>query len=430
MLEKISDLPIIHRIKHKSVQNFIFLAFIQASNILISLITMPLLITSIGVDQFGLVNLALSIIILANILVGFGYNLSGPREVAIRQNDKEPLSHVVSNIIFSKIIMAALAAIIILVGIFGFGLFREYQIILAFSLLLLFSEAIFPLWFFQGMEKMKLISVANIFSKLLFLMGIILFIHRPEQAKWVNFLLGGTGITINILLLLFIHYGMDIHIYKPRLKELFSSLRDNVLLFLSNLASHISINGGLIILSFFATAEILGMFSLAEKITMVIRLFPALIIQAIYPNASRLYEEGMDVFLNFVRKVYGISIMIGFMISAFTYWVAPYAVYLLSQSELPPAVAFLQILAFVPFLACLNIANIMMLLVTDQKGQLFKASWMMCVYMLIASILLTDRYGGMGLSYALLSVEVVVFIISTILLYTKSKAMTVMFYKL
>lgn len=429
MLEKITDIPLIHRIKHKSVQNFFFLAIIQASNILISLITMPLLISSIGVDQFGLVNLALSVIILANILVGFGYNLSGPREVAIREKGKKLLSPLISNIIFSKLILAALAAIIILVGIIGFGLFSEYQVILAFSLLLLFSEAIFPLWFFQGMEKMKLISVANIFSKLIFLMGIILFIHRPEQAKWVNFLLGGTGIIINIFLLLFIHYGMDIYIYRPRLKELFSSLRNNVLLFLSNMASHISVNGGLIILSFFATAEMLGMFSLAERITMVIRLFPTLIIQAIYPNASRLYQEGMEVFLNFVRKVYGISILIGFMISIFTYFIAPYAVYLLSQSELPEAISFLRILAFVPFLACLNIANMTMLLVTDQKGQLFKSSWMMCIYMLVVSIFLTDRYGGIGLSYALLSVEVVVFIISTILLYTKSKTMTLMFYR-
>jgi O-antigen/teichoic acid export membrane protein len=428
MLEKIISLPLIHWIRHKSFQNFIFLAVIQSSNILISLISMPLLITSIGVDQFGLVNLALSVIILANIWVGFGYNLSGPREVAINQENKAALSHSVSNIIFSKTLLALLAAVVLLIAIYGFDFFKEYQVILAFSVMLLFSEATLPLWFFQGMERMKLISISNVFSKLLYLLGIVLFIDNPEQAKWVNFLLGASALSINLLLLAYIHAVLDIRFYKPDFRQIFDSIRNNVLLFLSNLASHISVNGGLIILSFFSTAEILGMFSLAERITMVLRMLPSLIIQAIYPNASRLYKEGADLFLGFLRRVYSLSLLLGFSLSAFTYFLAPWIVLQLSKSTLPPAVAYLQILAFVPFLACLNIANIMLLLVTDQKDQLFKASWLMCSYMLIVSLLLTSEFGAIGLSVALVSTEIIVFLISTVLLFRKSRDLTGAFY--
>ena len=80
MFEKLNLLiPLGNFIRNKSIQNFLFLAFIQSSNVLISIISMPLLIQSIGVDQFGLVNLALSVIVLLNILVVFGYNLTAPR---------------------------------------------------------------------------------------------------------------------------------------------------------------------------------------------------------------------------------------------------------------------------------------------------------------------------------------------------------------
>ncbi|EOZ92021.1 O-antigen transporter [Indibacter alkaliphilus LW1] len=421
MLEKISSFPFSHLIRNKSIQNFIFLVIIQASNILISLISMPLLIQSIGVDQFGLVNLALSVIILLNILVGFGYNLSGPREVAIQQGNKEQLSHLFSNIISSKILMAACASLLILIGVFVLDLFKEYQTILVFSCLLLFSEATLPLWFFQGMEKMKLISIANVFSKLLFLMGIVLFIHQPEQAKWVNFLLGGSGFAINSLLLLYVHYEMEIRFYKPRFVQVFKSLKENTLLFLSNLASHISINGGLIVLSFFSAAATLGMFSLAERITMVLRMLPALIIQAIYPNASKLYQDNLPRFFNFLKKTYLIALLLGAGLSVFTFFTAGFIVEILAKERLEEAILFLQILAFVPFLACLNIINVTMLLVTDQKDQLFKASWQMCIYMLIASVALTSQFGGIGLCIALLSTEVVIFLICTILIYKKNK---------
>ena len=119
MLEKIGLIPLSNFIKNKSIQNFLFLAIIQSSNVLISIISMPLLIQGIGVDQFGLVNLALSIIVLLNIMVGFGYNLSAPREVAVSQNDKTALSHLLSNIFSAKILLAGFATLLILVGVFN-----------------------------------------------------------------------------------------------------------------------------------------------------------------------------------------------------------------------------------------------------------------------------------------------------------------------
>uniref|UniRef100_UPI0040472B42 oligosaccharide flippase family protein n=1 Tax=Algoriphagus sp. TaxID=1872435 RepID=UPI0040472B42 len=161
--------------RNKSLQNFLFLALIQSSTILISLISMPLLIQSIGAEQFGWVNLSFSVIIVFNILVGFGFNLNAPREVALNQSNKEALSQLVSNVFSAKILLAVFSTVLILTGAYGLNLFQGYQSILVLSVFLLFSEATFPLWFFQGMEKMKLISIANVFSKLLYLLGIVLF---------------------------------------------------------------------------------------------------------------------------------------------------------------------------------------------------------------------------------------------------------------
>ncbi|MDO8968917.1 MAG: oligosaccharide flippase family protein [Algoriphagus sp.] len=429
MFEKLNLLiPFGNFIRNKSIQNFLFLAIIQSSNVLISIISMPLLIQSIGVDQFGLVNLALSVIILLNILVGFGYNLSAPREVAILQGNKEALSHVVSNVFSGKVLLAALAAFMILIGVFGLNLFEGYQMILVFSVLLLFSEATLPLWFFQGMEKMKLVSIANIFSKLLFLMGIVLFIHSPEQSKWVNFLMGFFGLGINLLLLAYIHSFLGIQFYRPEFSAIWKSLKDNSLLFLSNLASHISINGGLIILSFFSVAETLGMYSLAERVIMVLRMFPALIIQAIFPSASRLFKENQTAFYVFLKRVYFRVLGIGAIISTSAYFSAPFIIKVLSRSELEESVIYLQILSIVPFLACLNIGNITIMLVSDLKQLLFRASWMMCAYMVTVSLILTSMLGAIGLCLAIASTEIVVFLICLVLLYRHNRTLVHGFY--
>jgi PST family polysaccharide transporter len=428
MFEKLSLLPFGDIIRNKSIQNFLFLAIIQSSNVLISIITMPLLISSIGVDQFGLVNLSLSVIILLNIMVGFGYNLSAPREVAVNQQDKRALSHLVSNVFSGKILLAFLATVFVLVSVCGLNLFKEYQVIVVYSILLLFSEATMPLWFFQGMEKMKLVSIANIFSKLLFLMGIVLFIHNPEQSKWVNFIMGFFGLGINILLLFYIHTFLEIKFYRPQFTAIWTSLKQNLLFFFSNLASHISINGGLIILSFFSVAETLGMYSLAERIVMVLRLFPSLVIQAIFPNASKLYKKDEEAFYTFLKNVYFRVLIFGAVIATCTHFTAPWIIKVLSRAELEESVLYLQVLAAVPFLACLNVGNITLMLVADLKQLLFKASGMMCVYMIIVSSLLTYYYGPIGLCIGIISTEVAVFFICLVLLYRNNRKLFYGFY--
>ncbi|MBN7809687.1 oligosaccharide flippase family protein [Algoriphagus sp. H41] len=429
MLEKLNLLiPLGNFIRNKSIQNFLFLSFIQSSNVLISIISMPLLIQSIGVDQFGLVNLALSVIVLLNILVVFGYNLAAPREVALNSEDKTALSHIVSNVFSAKFLLASMASLVILIGVFGLGLFSEYGTILVFSLLLLFSEAALPLWFFQGMEKMKLVSVANVFSKLLFLMGIVLFIHDPEQSKWVNFMMGFLGLGVNLLLLGYIHSFLGIKFFRPEFAAIWKSLKDNVLLFFSSLASHLSINGGLIILSFFSTAATLGMYSLAERVVMVLRLFPAMVVQAIFPNASKLYKEDERKFFLFLRGVYLRVLLSGALIAGGTYLAAPFIISVLSKSELQESVTYLQMLSAVPFLACLNIGNVTIMLVSDLKELLFKASWMMCVYMLGVTALLTSLMGGIGLCIGIISTEIVVFLICLVLLYRYKRSLFHGFY--
>lgn len=428
MLDKVTNFPLNNLIKSKSVQNFIFLSVIQASNILIVLISMPLLITSIGVDQFGLVNLALSIIIIANIFVSFGFNLSGPREIAINQGNKKKLSFLLSNILAGKLILATVVTLIILIAVFGFGLFKEYQVILVYSLLLLFSEATLPLWFFQGLEKMKLISIANIFSKLLYLMGIVLFINSPQESKYVNFLMGGSALFINIFVLLYVKFEMNIVFFRPKLRHLYNSLRSNLNFFLSNLTTYISFNGGLIILSFFSTSETLGFYSLAEKVAMVTRLFPALVTQSIYPNATKLYKNDREAFFRFMKKAYFWTVLIAGIISLFTFLTSPWIIQLLAKSRLEDAVFYLKILAFLPVLASLNIVNVLLLLITNQQQELFKVSLIVCTYMVVMSTWLAFKYGVPGVCFTILSTELLYFVSFSLLLFKRSPSLFKRFY--
>lgn len=410
VIEKMKGIDVLGLFNNRSIHNFIFLSAIQISNILITLISMPLLISAIGVDQFGLVSLSFSVMVIANIFVSFGFNLSGPRAVALNQQNPKRLSFLLSHILGGKVLLASVATGVLLVLIFGFGFFTEYQTILALSVLLLYSEATLPLWFFQGLEKMRLISIANVVSKVLYLMGIFLFIKDPSHAKWANFILGACGLSINLLVLAYVRKRLGIVLIGPRILRIFRSLKSNVHYFLSNLTSYLTFNGGLVILSFFEQSHTLGMYSLAEKIVMVIRLFPSILTQSVYPNASKLYQADKSTFLRFMRKVYFSGLAISFFFSVATYLAAPLIIQLLATSRLEDSIYYLRLLSLIPFLACLNIGNVLIFLVTNQQKQLFKVSAFMCVFMMVSASLLTYRFGAVGICVALLSTELLHFL--------------------
>jgi len=390
---------------------------------------MPLLIQSLGVDQFGLVNLSLSAVYLANVWVTFGFNLSGPREIAINQESSHAMSEVASRVFFSKLLFAILACVILGILIMAFDFFSGYRIILLFSLLLLFSEATQSTWFFQGLERMRWVSLANLFSKGLYLAALILFIRAPEDAKWVNFLLGFTAFGLNLLLIGYIHFKLQIRLVFPEWKAMLRSWKDNFPLFLSGVASYLSVSGGLIILSFFASATVLGMFSMAERITMVLRMVPTLITQAVYPNASKLFNNDYLQFYVFLKKVYIGALILSLFITGFFFLFSPQIIWILSKKDLEESVNFLRMLSFVPFLASLNIANMIIILVGNLNRLLFDTAWTFCCFMIFSCTILSYFFGGLGLAYGLLATELFTFISCSFLLKLKNIPHFDAFYK-
>jgi len=176
----------------------------------------------------------------------------------------------------------------------------------------------------------------------------------------------------------------------------------------------------LIILSFFANASLLGMYSMAERVGIVLRMFPSLVTQAVYPNASKLYLNDIDLFYDFMRKTYWVTLGVSLIITLTVIVFAPQIIRMLSGSDYESSILFLRILSFVPLVASLNIANMIMILVADRKRLLFRSTWLTCCYMMVAAVVLTYFFGGEGLAYSLVSTELIIFGVCSALLQRKN----------
>ena len=179
-------------------KNFINLSLNQGVNIVATLIYTPFLFQNLGDENFGLIHLALSAIIILTILVSYGYNLNGPIKIAQSKNVNE------ENLVIIDILNLRLtASLIVLILSIPFIFFFTDQIfrqILLFSLIILFTEALNPLFYLQGKNKILPQSILNFFSKTLYVALILLFISEYEDAYLANFFY---GFSITLLFLFF-----------------------------------------------------------------------------------------------------------------------------------------------------------------------------------------------------------------------------------
>ena len=397
-------------------KNFFNLIINQGINIVIALFATRILFQRLGEAQFGLVNLALSVVLLLSITVSYGYHLNGPKRIALFRGESAKKQTLINEIIVTRIIIAIGMAIILFCLTYFFGFFKSYADLLYYSLILLFSQALFPMFYFQGNDKIAWASLVNAFAKGAYLLLIVLFIKRPEDATYVNFLFGLTALVVYIVFWIIIYkkekikwVWVSIHNIKKRFVE-------NFQFFISSIAGHVSIHGGLIILASFVNNTILGEFALAQKIGLLMRMVPVFFTQAILQKATILFEKDEIEFNSYVNRIFIIGLSVTFGMGLVAIILSKWIIFLLAGSYVVYSETILKILAFIPFLSMLNFNNMIKILVDEKKHLLTKATWITAIIMLILATFGSYYYGGYGLSIALVLTEIVSFIVYSALL--------------
>ena len=398
------------------IKNFFNLIINQCINIFIVLLATRVLFSRLGEAQYGLVNLALSVVLLSSITVSYGYHLNGPKRIALFRDESAKKQTLINEIIVTRIIIATGMAIILFCLTYFFGFFKSYAALLYYSLILLFSQALFPMFYFQGNDKIEWFSLVNIFAKGAYLLLIVLFIKTPKDATYVNFIFGFTALVVYIVFWIIIYKKEKIKWVWVSIHNIKKRFIENFQFFISSIAGHVSIHGGLIILASFVNNTILGEFALAQKIALLMRMIPVFFTQAILQKATIIFKKDEIEFNSYVNRIFITGLSITFGMGLLAIILSKWIIFLLAGSYVIYSETILKILAFIPFLSMLNFNNMIKILVDEKKHLLARGTWITAIIMLILATIGSYYYGGYGLSIALVLTEIMSFIVYSVLL--------------
>lgn len=213
--------------------------------------------------------------------------MSGARDVAVHKEDKVRLSRIVSSTYLCKFILWIVCLIVYLSIISIVPFFRDYYWVYLLSFLLTLNELLLPIWFFQGIEKMKYITIVNLSARLLFVAAIFLFVREREDYLLVPFL-NGIGTILAGGLSLYIVLGKEkINLFVIPIKDLKLAYKESFPLFVSSLSTQIYVNvNKLVIGSFLGMSEV-SIYDMADKVLHLMKLPISMMAQAVFPKISR-----------------------------------------------------------------------------------------------------------------------------------------------
>lgn len=410
-MKRISNL-----LRNVSVKNFFHLSLNQGVNILIALVSTPYLFQTLGEEKYGLVSLAMTLVLLFGMFVNYGFNLNIPKKLAVIGSNHQAKEDLINEVLITRIILAIVVASLLLISIKIFGAFAGYSIILIFSLVQLFNDALYPLFILQGFDRLSWIAKANALSKITFLGLVLVLVRSPIDAVRVNILLGSTGFVVHGCLLFFIYRKEAMHFRWVSKQRIWIRLAENFHFFSSTVASYIHINGGFILLKSYVNDSELGYYAIAQRVVVILRMIPVILAQSLLQNASKLYGKDQKAFELYLKRSQRngliITSIICVNIAIFSKWV----VRILAGEYIDLSANITSILCLLPIIGMLNVANMIRILVSDQKFILSKAIWITTVFMLTLSFVGCYYYGSYGLAISLVLAEMFNYVINRYLL--------------
>ena len=186
---------IYHSLKSRSIlQNYTWMTILNIVSPLIGVILYPFVIRKTGSDSYGLFVFAQSVIQYAVQLVSFGFDVPAAKTIAQNKTDKALQSKLVTHVLAMKTLLSLIAITAFLPFVFTLPILSDNKPIFLWSVTLIVAELFNLQFFFQGIGKMRVMSIMSLVFRILMIPAVFLFIDGPEDNVTYMII---TGVTLS-----------------------------------------------------------------------------------------------------------------------------------------------------------------------------------------------------------------------------------------
>jgi len=339
---------------HVLIENVFSLFAIRGFEYVISFLTFPYLVRTVGISFFGSIAFAQSIMAYFSLFTDYGFNMTGPRDIA-KHDSKAERGLVFAAIFGAKLLLllvslVPLSALLIYVG--NFTTYSPWLFTIVYMGVI--GSVISPVWFFQGIQQMRYITFVNAIARIITALAIFIIVKSEDDYLWAAFLQSVPGLIAGILSWGLIWKKFPEVFCIPTWQGIKEALEDGWDIFASTIAINLYTGSNTVFLGMMTNNTVVGYFSSAQKIINAVQNGLAPVTQAIYPHISKMIEQDKNGALSFIRKIMKLYCGGNLLISLILLIFAAPIIHILMGNTYEESILMLRLLAFLPFIISLS----------------------------------------------------------------------------
>ena len=341
-------------LKHRLVKDSIILYGVQITGYILPFVTQPYLSRTLGPEKIGLIGLGTALALYFASLVEYGFGITGPRQIAVAQDQPDQVARIYGRIFGAKLSLLALSALILLVVLSTVPQYRVHWILYAVSFLQVVGLCLSPNWLLQGLQRMRYVAFADYGAKVVSVALIFVLVRQQGDYLYAAALQSGGFLVAACIGLLAVFRTLAVRITWPDWDGIWAEMKLGWPVFLSMACVTVMTSSNTLILGFLGGNAQVGYLSSAMRLIIALRALGNPINTAIYPHLSKLAVQSPGAGINFLRKrvVWVVVPFLGISLALLLF--APLIVRIVFGRQFGESGTLLRLMAFTP---CLYIAS-------------------------------------------------------------------------
>jgi len=378
----------------------------QAVGLVVPLLTIPYLARVLGPTGWGPVLAAQALGNWLLLVLEFGFELSGTRAVARARTEPHTMSDVVHGVQSAKAVLALSALPMIVIGLIAIPAIRENAVLVAWTVAFAVLRGFSPLWFFQGIERVRGAVAVDMLSRAAAALGVFVFVHGPGDG-WRVLALQAVFAAV-ALAVLTAGLARHVRLRLPTAGAAVETLRAGSSIFACRAWTGLYIQGNVLILSALAGPAVVAFFGGAERIIRAAINLLQPLTQVFLPRVTYLHATDPPAARRMIRSaLFGVGLL-GVAMGLCGLLGAPFLVHVLLGSEYGAAIPVLRLMGALPMLVAVNaVLGLYWALPFGHERWLLASIIAAGVTNVVLALLLVPRWGASGMAVSAIAAEVV-----------------------
>jgi len=395
---------------HQQFQKLSIYGFGQLFNLVTPLLVVPYIVSVCGEENFGKTAVGMAIAFFLIVFIDFGSDIIGVREVAVNRDNPELLNKIFTTTYVVKGIILLLVLTVASIIFHSFPYFKSEKIMFTLGLSVLIGQFLNPTWFLQGIENVKWITLLNIVSKCIYLVGIFFTIKKESDYIYINLWWGLGMIVSNFLVFIWIIKKHQFSFLLVNKDEVFKHIRNDFSMFSSQIFVSLQLYAPVVLISYFGNNLMAGQYRIVEQIIVIFKTYIFLFFNYVFPRVCYLIETDFKrglknwIIYNGVNFVFVTMGMLFFHIYSYEIvsYFNPTNRYVLSN--------LLEVAVFVPLILAISIPLKQLVLAFNYKRFYVYLTSVMVLFNLLAIVILLPKFQVYGVFYSLIATDLIVII--------------------